>query len=101
VLPTAELAARGSLGVLQQRDGLGKRARSRGDKETFKACIPDVSEGRCKVFRADVSKVDLDVSMLRMLILPPQRSILDVANVDFECCGILSSCCTQHDLMLR
>jgi hypothetical protein len=41
------------------------------------------------VFRADVAKRDLDVSMLRMLIL-------DVANVDFVCCR----CCFQMLWML-
>jgi hypothetical protein len=43
-----------------------------------------------QVFHADVAKIDLDVSMLQ-----------EVADVVFECCGISSACCMQHDLILQ
>jgi hypothetical protein len=54
-----------------------------------------------KIFGVNVAKIDLDISMLHMLILPSQRLMMlfsNVADVIFKCCGILSSCYTQQDL---
>jgi hypothetical protein len=114
------LAAHNSLGAEQRqrrRDGSWKWASSRDDDDSwravgFDACCKhvfhmfqkDVASVSC-----DVAKVDIDVSMSRMLILPTvmfdfsmsSMLILYVANIAFRMLRNSSSCCTQHDSMLR